>query len=113
MIPTRHDLEPCPHGCGEPVLWTMTEHGRRMPVDAQPDELGNQAVTRDGTGRWKSRSLNGRDARPPDPWEHTYRPHVATCTEPPPRQLALPGLPGRPRTRRRAPARRYPGWTTR
>lgn len=107
MIPTAHDLEPCPTGCGTAVLWTVTEHGRRMPVEAEPHEAGNQAVYRTGPGTWRSRSLDGADARPPDPWEHRYRPHIATCTR---RHLqqTLPGLPGsdRPRTRRRAPARR-------
>lgn len=107
MIPTDHDLEPCPAGCAALVLWTMTEHGRRMAVDAAPDETGNQAVFRDGPGRWRSRSLDGANARPLDPWEHRYRPHIATCTRRT-AQPAIPGLPGggRPRTRRRAPARR-------
>ncbi|WP_327587066.1 hypothetical protein OHA25_08645 [Nonomuraea sp. NBC_00507] len=114
MIPTRHELELCPAGCGQLVLMTTTEHGRRMPVDAEPHEIGNQAVYRDAPGRWRSRSLDGADARPLDPWEHRYRPHIATC----PRrtvQQPIPGLPagGRPRTRRRAPARRYPRWMPR
>ncbi|WP_219512830.1 hypothetical protein [Nonomuraea ceibae] len=91
----------------------MTEHGRRMPVDAEPHPDGNQAVYRDGTGRWRSRSLSGRDARPPEHLESTYKPHVAAC----PRrvvQQAIPGLPApRPRPRRRAPVRRYTTWKTR
>ncbi|MFI9558838.1 hypothetical protein [Nonomuraea endophytica] len=114
MIPSYHDLDPCPTGCGASVLWTMTEHGRRMAVDARPDERGNQAVYRDGAGRWRSRSLDGAEARPADPWEATYRPHVATCPKRGSAQPSLPGLPaGRPRTRRRAPARRFPRWTIR
>ncbi|MFB4294824.1 hypothetical protein ACBI99_44845 [Nonomuraea sp. ATR24] len=111
MIPNRNDLEPCPADCGAAVLWTVTEHGRRMAVDAEPHELGNQAVYRTGPGTWRSRSLDGADARPPDPWEHRYRPHIATC----PRrhiQQAIPGLPrsggSPPRTRRRPARRRYP-----
>ncbi|MFB4285674.1 hypothetical protein ACBJ59_61180 [Nonomuraea sp. MTCD27] len=113
MIPTPTELEPCPNGCGELVLITMTEHGRRMPVDAQPHPDGNQAVFKDGTGRWRSRSLSGRDARPPEHLESTFMPHVATCTRRAVQQT-LPGLPGgRPRTRRRAPAQRYPRWTPR
>lgn len=106
MIPTRPELEPCPDGCGELVLITMTEHGRRMPIDATPDPAGNQAVFKDGTGRWRSRSLSGRDARPPEHLESVFKPHVATCTRRTV-QPAIPGLPasGRPRTRRRAPAR--------
>ncbi|MCK2214261.1 hypothetical protein MF672_010730 [Actinomadura sp. ATCC 31491] len=113
MIPTPHDLDPCPHGCGELVLWTITEHGRRMAVDAEPHELGNQAVFRTGPGGWRSRSLDGADAPRLAPWEHRYKPHVATCTAPRPAQPAIPGLGGgRPRPRRRAPARR-PIWKAR
>lgn len=115
MIPTPHDLEPCPAGCGELVLWTITEHGRRMAVNTTPDELGNQAVYRAGTGTWRSRSLDGADARPPDPWEHLYKPHIATCpSSQRPAQPTLVVLPGgrRSHTRRRAPVRRYP-WKTR
>ncbi|NJP93937.1 hypothetical protein HCN51_31635 [Nonomuraea sp. FMUSA5-5] len=113
MIPTPNDLKPCPHGCGALVLITITEHGRRMPVEATPDETGNQAVYRTATGTWRSRSLDGADARRLDLWEHRYRPHVATCTHRAVQQ-AIPGLPaGRPRTRRRAPARRYPIWKAR
>lgn len=113
MIPTPHDLEPCPAECGELVLWTTTEHGHRMAVDATPDEVGNQAVFRNGPGGWRSRSLDGADARPPDPWEHRYKPHIATCPSRRPVQPTLIVLPGgRSRTRRRAPVRRYP-WKTR
>ncbi|WP_214327869.1 hypothetical protein [Nonomuraea sediminis] len=102
MIPTQHDLDPCPAGCGAAVLWTTTEHGRPMAIDPTPDERGNQAVYRDGPGRWRSRSLDGADARPPDPWESTYRPHVATCTN---HQPPLPGIGGRRRTRHAPPRR--------
>lgn len=103
MIPTEHELEPCPRGCGQPVLWTLTERGRQMAVDGQPHELGNQAVFKDGTGRWRSRSLDGATARRLDPWEHRFKPHVATCTRPH-AQPALPGLAPR-RIRPRIPER--------
>ncbi|MFF0867651.1 hypothetical protein ACFYUV_38220 [Nonomuraea sp. NPDC003560] len=114
MIPTPTELEPCPDRCGALVLWTLTEHGRRMAVDAEPHEKGNQAVFKNGPGGWRSRSLDGAESRALDPWEHRYKPHVATCTRRTAQQ-AIPGLPaaGRPRTRRRAPARRYPRWTPR
>lgn len=114
MIPSPTELEPCPAGCRELVLITMTERGRRMPVDAQPHPDGNQAVYKDSVGRWRSRSLTGADARPPEHLESTYKPHVATCTCRAVQQ-PLPGLPGggRPRTRRRAPARRSTTWKAR
>jgi hypothetical protein len=109
MIPTAHDLDPCPNGCDDLVLWTMTEHGRRMAVEARPDEQGNQAVYKDGPGTWRSRALNGTDARRVEPYEHTYKPHIATCSRRHVQQ-SLPGLAAAggtsPRTRRRRPARR-------
>jgi hypothetical protein len=27
--------------CGAPVIWTVTERGKRMPVDAEPNPQGN------------------------------------------------------------------------
>jgi hypothetical protein len=109
VIPTRHDLEPCPLGCDAAVLWTTTEHGNQMAVDSTPHQKGNQAVYRDGPGRWRSRSLDGAEARPPEAYEHTYRPHIATCTR---RhiQQPLPGLTaaGTSPRRRRPARRRYP-----
>ncbi|MFG1873365.1 hypothetical protein ACGFIV_00830 [Sphaerisporangium sp. NPDC049003] len=94
MVPSSHDLEPCPYGCGEEVLVTITEHGRRLPVNPGPDPAGNQAVWCAGTGTWRSRALNGRDAMRLLGYEDPFVPHVATsptCT-PRPRQTPLPGL---------------------
>ncbi len=101
MIPSSHDLEPCPHGCGAEVLITITEHGRRLPVNRFPDPEGNQAVWCTGTGTWRSRALNGRDAMRLLTYEDLFMPHVATspaCTTRP-RQTPLPGL-GIPRRRK-------------
>src|SRR5690606_20552210 len=99
MFPPPSDLTPCPWGCEERVLMTITEHGRPMPLDPRPDQAGNQAAFKNGPGTWRSRSLDGRDARPPEHLESRFKPHVATC----PRRTAqqpLAGLPGRSRTRR-------------
>lgn len=27
--------------CGQPIQWSMTERGRRMPVDLEPNDAGN------------------------------------------------------------------------
>lgn len=78
MIPTQHDLKPCPYGCRQNVLMTQTERGFRLAVNPVPDPAGNTAVTRDGPGTWRSRSLGGHDAMPPLAYEHTFMPHVAT-----------------------------------
>lgn len=34
------DLADC-RSCGAPVIWTVTERGKRMPVDAEPTPDGN------------------------------------------------------------------------
>ncbi|GAA1015840.1 hypothetical protein Aple_010480 [Acrocarpospora pleiomorpha] len=94
MIPGRHDLTPCPQGCGRQVLWTRTEYGERMAVEARPDPTGNQAVMKDGLGRWVSRSLDGAGALPKHPVEHLFRPHLIKtgCPRLADVQPELPGL---------------------
>lgn len=97
MIPAPSELRPC-RDCAEPVLWTTTAANRRLAVDPVPAEDGNQACYRDAGGQWRSRSLDGADARPPARWEERHRPHVASCIGRPARQEPLPGLtPSTPR----------------
>ena len=99
-------------GVGAPTLPTTTRHGNKLAVDPAPHPAGNQAVYRDATGTWASRSLTSHAALPPAPWEHTYMPHVATCARPAPLQPELPGItqalrpPRRPARPRRAPRTR-------
>ncbi|MBA0053486.1 hypothetical protein E0L36_22180 [Streptomyces sp. AJS327] len=66
----------CPQ-CGEPVVWTVTDAGRRLAVNKEPDDDGNTAAYRDGTGTWRSRRPT--DELPVARWEKLYMPHVATC----------------------------------
>lgn len=66
----------CPQ-CGSPVLWTVTEAGKRLLVDAEPHPDGNTAVYRDGTGTYRSRRPS--DELPLMGWERLHKPHVATC----------------------------------
>ncbi|WP_157519033.1 hypothetical protein [Herbidospora mongoliensis] len=108
MRPTRHDLTDCPNLCGERILWTRTEYGERMAVDAEPDPAGNQACMRDGLGRWVSRSLTSPGALAPAKVEHTYKPHFRKggCAALADVQLTLPGLPAVARPSRRRRARR-------
>ncbi|MFI2033690.1 hypothetical protein ACH470_03160 [Streptomyces bottropensis] len=75
------------HDCRRLVLWTITEAGKRLAVDPDPDPAGNTAVWCDGTGRWRSRRPSAE--LPITGWERLHKPHVATCpsrTE----QLTLP-----------------------
>ncbi len=59
--------------CGEPIIWVITEEGKRMPLDAEPTELGTVAVREhDGAARVVSR--NGRY-----PGQKLYVSHFATC----------------------------------
>ncbi|MBT3164029.1 hypothetical protein HTV80_13005 [Streptomyces sp. Vc74B-19] len=66
----------CPD-CRAPVLWTITEAGRRLAVDPTPNELGNTAAYRDGVGTLRSRRPS--EELPLLPYERLYMPHVATC----------------------------------
>ncbi|GHA28889.1 hypothetical protein GCM10010372_30960 [Streptomyces tauricus] len=77
---------PC-RDCRRPILWTITEAGRRLAVDPDPDPAGNAACWRDGTGAWRSRRPSAD--LPLCGWERLHMPHIATC---PDRieQLALP-----------------------
>ncbi|CAL9432780.1 hypothetical protein SUDANB21_02085 [Streptomyces sp. enrichment culture] len=67
----------CPD-CREPVLWTITEAGRRLAVDPTPTEDGNTAAYRDGVGTLRSRRPS--EELPLLPYERLYMPHVATCS---------------------------------
>ncbi|MFM9675810.1 hypothetical protein [Streptomyces brasiliscabiei] len=79
-------LIPC-RDCRRPILWTITEAGKRLAVDPDADPAGNTAIWRDGTGSWRSRRPSVD--LPITGWERLHMPHVATC---PARQeqLALP-----------------------
>ncbi|EMF31100.1 hypothetical protein H114_00687 [Streptomyces gancidicus BKS 13-15] len=63
--------------CWAPVLWTITQAGKRLAVDATPNDEGNTAAYRDGTGTMRSRRPSAE--LPLLPYERLYMPHVATC----------------------------------
>lgn len=75
------------HDCRRPILWTITEAGKRLAVDAEPDPAGNAAIWRDGTGALRSRRPSAE--LPLTGWERLHKPHVATCPAQT-RQLELP-----------------------
>lgn len=70
--------------CHRPVLWTITDAGKRLAVDPEPHPDGNTAVYRDGLGVFRSRRPT--EELPATAWEKVYKPHVATC----------PARPGKP-----------------
>lgn len=78
--------------CGDPIIWTITTNGKRMPVDADPvvaprgfridEELLDEAQM----------GFNDDDLRPgkeivatftaaPAPHERVYQSHFATCPQ--------------------------------
>ena len=90
---TSRDARLCPAGCSRPVIWAVTEAGRRQALNPEPDEAGNVAAYRDATGTWRARTLTG-GARPAPP-EKRYMPHAAVCE--PLRAGSRPGTaPARP-----------------
>ncbi len=78
---------PC-RKCGKPIIWATTTAGNHIPIDAQPDPAGNQAVFKDVTGTVRTAQLRAGDQ--PEGWQRRGMPHfpATTCTappEPPPR----------------------------
>jgi hypothetical protein len=63
--------------CGAPIRWTVTEAGRRQPVDAAPHPEGTRAVSRDGRGTWLSRTPTAE--LPLRGWERLHVAHAANC----------------------------------
>lgn len=83
--------------CQAPILWTVTEAGKRLPVDAEADDRGvtialetddgNVIPTGDTAGAGDSlvpvvyvtgRLIEANQLFPP---AHRWRPHFATCPD--------------------------------
>ncbi|MFF3928608.1 hypothetical protein [Streptomyces hirsutus] len=92
-MPSDHDVALC-DTCHERIRWAITVNGRRQAVDADPDETGNLAVHRDGTGTLKVRVL-GIERPTLEHAEWRAMPHAATCTSPRPRASRSSSRPGR------------------
>lgn len=78
----RRGLTYCRWGCGRVVRWTITDNGKRLPVDPDPIdsaeyEDGNVAAYLDGVETWRSRVL--RRGEQPAGVEKRYMPHFASC----------------------------------
>lgn len=68
--------------CEAPIDWTVTEAGKRMPVDAGEREDGNVIVTagtRNGRPVLLSRAVTGGEL--PMPGERRTTSHFATCPD--------------------------------
>jgi hypothetical protein len=74
----RRDTRVCSRpGCGQLIVFAVTEARKRQPLNADPDEAGNVAAWRDANGIWFARALTG-DQRPGG-GEKRMMPHAATC----------------------------------
>lgn len=76
--PTIADRAGDEHGtcrsCGAPILWAVTDKGRRIPLDPEPSDDGNQFVYRDVDAKLRA------TAREPARIASTrHVPHFATC----------------------------------
>jgi hypothetical protein len=67
---------PCSR-CPASIVFGITEAGRSMPIDVEPDIAGNVAVHVDGAGHVRARVVT-KDL-PVQPWERLHLPHFATC----------------------------------
>lgn len=67
-------------GCDAPILWTVTEKGKKMPVDADATEYGKFALIDDPDRKellavWFTKAENHKEF-----WDGTYHDsHYATC----------------------------------
>ena len=91
---SRTDLAQCRmRGCGMAIMWTTTERGKMLAVNADPARDGNTAVWKDAFGVLRSRLVT--KARPRVGLEKLMKPHATSCfarqprtaaDDPPPRQ---------------------------
>ena len=70
--------------CGERIIWTVTENGKRMPVDALPREDGNILLTEYPDGYIEAAYVQSSlfeefDQDAPEP--RRYVSHFATCAQ--------------------------------
>ena len=64
--------------CGAPIIWTVTTHGNKMPVDADPVEAKAGFRLVEGEG-----APEARYTRAPEPGERLYVAHHARCPDAP------------------------------
>lgn len=79
--------KPC-RSCGAPMIWTTTEKGKKMPVDADPVEAerGFRLVDADGvpvdlSAEAVEEPLTAMFTVNPEPGEQLYVSHFGTCPD--------------------------------
>jgi hypothetical protein len=73
MTGGRPRRTPC-RSCGGLIFWAMTEQGKKMPVDDEPDPAGNLLLTPGPHPKVTVVSRGGQA-----PVTTLYRSHFATC----------------------------------
>lgn len=71
---TRRLIGAC-RSCAAPIIWAVTQDGRRAPIDAVPVDNGNIVLTGDGPG-----APNATVVAPGTPGE-LYLSHFVTCKD--------------------------------
>ena len=87
MTISRHGLGTCSQ-CRQTIRWSMTEAGRRQPLNPEPDPAGNVVARLGANTTWYSRVPTTE--LPQASYERRFMPHAATCAATQPVQDALP-----------------------
>lgn len=66
----------CPGGCGERIIWALTEGGKRQALNFWPDQDGPVIAVRDHLGTWRARTVPDLAEQPIAPAKR-YMPHLA------------------------------------
>lgn len=73
--PRQYDTSQCT-SCKKPIIWTVTDRDKRMPVDAQPSDAGSVALSiQDGVVRSRVVPAKLRFGR-----TNLRTSHFATCS---------------------------------
>jgi hypothetical protein len=84
----------CPAGCGERIIWALTEAGNRQQLNFWPDATGTVIAYPDHLGTWRARTVTDLTVTPVPPAKR-YMPHLAKspgCRKPD-RPVREPGQP--------------------
>lgn len=60
--------------CGEPIIWAFTENGKKIPIDLEPDELGNIQLS---PGLRPTATVVSQGGR--EPGTKLHRSHFSSC----------------------------------
>jgi hypothetical protein len=72
-------VSPTCRWCGQPIKWVVTERGRNMCLDPEPNPAGNVVLLAQPDGGQRARVLKAAQLAE---WRGTrlWMPHPATCT---------------------------------